>query len=143
MPRLGKSSDSKLCTCHTDIQTVFRKVIERFDYVVIYGYRGKEEQDKAFSEGKSKLKWPDSLHNKTPSMAIDVAPFDNKLNIDWNDIKRFYYFAGFVMATAQQLYEDGRITHLLRYGGDWDGDTEIKDNTFNDLGHFELIVVNG
>ena len=26
----------------------------------------------------------------------------------------------------------------LRWGGDWDQDTEVKDNRFDDLGHFEL-----
>jgi len=26
----------------------------------------------------------------------------------------------------------------LRWGGDWDGDTELDDNKFDDLPHFEL-----
>lgn len=27
----------------------------------------------------------------------------------------------------------------IRWGGDWDLDTDLKDNTFDDLPHFELI----
>ena len=27
----------------------------------------------------------------------------------------------------------------LRWGGDWDVDTELKDNDFDDLPHFELL----
>ena len=26
----------------------------------------------------------------------------------------------------------------LRWGGDWDGDWQTRDNTFDDLPHFEL-----
>ena len=27
----------------------------------------------------------------------------------------------------------------LRWGGDWDRDTEVRDNTFDDLVHFEIV----
>ena len=27
----------------------------------------------------------------------------------------------------------------IRWGGDWDSDTQVKDNKFDDLVHFELI----
>jgi hypothetical protein len=27
----------------------------------------------------------------------------------------------------------------LRWGGDWDQDTQVKDNNFDDLWHFELV----
>lgn len=26
----------------------------------------------------------------------------------------------------------------LRWGGDWDSDTEVNDNSFDDLVHFEI-----
>jgi len=63
-----------------------------------------------------------------PAVAI-VCPYP----IDWTDTDRFYYFAGHVMAVAAFLGVN------LRYGGDWDGDKDLKDNTFNDLCHFELV----
>jgi hypothetical protein len=27
----------------------------------------------------------------------------------------------------------------LRWGGDWDRDSDLKDQTFNDLGHIEVV----
>jgi hypothetical protein len=30
----------------------------------------------------------------------------------------------------------------IRWGGDWNGDWKVKDNHFDDLPHFELIVIN-
>lgn len=61
-------------------------------------------------------------------MAVDVVPYP----VDWQDRDRFHYFAGFVlgMATARGV--------KLRWGGDWDSDTEVDDNVFDDLPHFEL-----
>jgi peptidoglycan L-alanyl-D-glutamate endopeptidase CwlK len=57
--------------------------------------------------------------------------------IDWSDIKRMYFYGGIVRAVAE--YEKIPI----RWGGDWDGDTEVLDQTFNDLGHIELRDVDG
>jgi peptidoglycan L-alanyl-D-glutamate endopeptidase CwlK len=37
------------------------------------------------------------------------------------------------------LKNDGKMTHDVRYGGDWDGDKDINDQTFNDTVHFELV----
>lgn len=136
MYHYSKRSLEKLETCHSDLQTIFRKVLDVFDHSVISGYRGQEEQELAFREKRSQKHYPDSDHNVKPSMAIDVAPYP----IDWNDTKRFVYLAGHVKGIAFMLKEEGKITHELGWGGDWDSDTEVKDNNFNDLGHFYLIV---
>ncbi|WP_232367585.1 M15 family metallopeptidase domain-containing protein [Alteromonas pelagimontana] len=50
----------------------------------------------------------------------------------------FAVFAGFVQCVARQLYAEGKITHLVRWGGDWDMDGQTLDQKFNDLPHFEL-----
>lgn len=135
MPRFGQESFTKLSTCHLDLQTIFYEVIKTFDCKVLEGHRTQDDQDAAFERGASKLKWPDGKHNHLPSMAIDVAPYP----IDWKNIKRFYWFAGFVMGIACRLKEEGKITHSLRFGGDWDSDKDITDQSFNDLVHFELV----
>jgi peptidoglycan L-alanyl-D-glutamate endopeptidase CwlK len=132
-------SRDRLSSAHKDLQILFNEIDRLgFECSIIYGFRGKDEQQKAFYEGKSKLQWPDSPHNQMPSHAVDVAPWDKELKIDWNDIKRFYYFAGWVKAIAKKLKEDDKISHDIRWGGDWDDDTETKDNTFSDLVHFEI-----
>lgn len=135
MYKFSQISRQRLNECHEDLIILFDEVIRYFDCSVITGYRNEDKQNKAFEDKKSKLRYPDSKHNKTPSLAIDVAPYP----IDWDDIRRFYYFGGYVMATATQMFIDGTLDHGIRWGGDWDGDHEIKDQSFNDLVHFEIL----
>ena len=136
MPSFSQESMKELSTCHIDLQVIFFNVVRTFDCKVIEGYRNEERQNIAFQDGKSKLKYPDGKHNNLPSMAVDVAPWP----VDWKDIKRFYYFAGYVMGIASKLKDEGKIEHSLRWGGDWDSDTIVTDQQFNDLVHYELIT---
>ena len=128
MPRFGKRSRSRLSTCDDRLQDLFKEVVKHFDCSVIQGHRGKADQNKAYDEGRSKLRYPDGNHNATPSKAVDVAPYP----IDWSDRDRFHYFSGFVMGIASQM------GLKIRWGGDWDRDTQVKDNKFDDLPHFEI-----
>ena len=128
MPHFSPRSLERLHTCDVRLQTLFKKVIEDFDCTILCGYRGEQEQNRAFESGKSKLRFPQSKHNQNPSHAVDVAPYP----VDGEDRERMTFFAGFVFATALSL----RIP--LRWGGDWDSDTEVKDNSFDDLVHFEI-----
>ena len=129
MPAFGKTSQERLATCDKRIQDVFNEVIKHFDCTIACGTRSKEEQDKAVAEGKSKTPYPKSKHNSNPSMAVDAYPYP----VDFNDTNRMRYFAGFVMGIAASK------GIKLRWGGDWNQDTQLKDNSFNDLPHFELI----
>lgn len=127
MPNFGRKSKHKLATCHPDLQYLFEVVVEEFDCTILEGHRSEERQEKLYKEGKSKLK-KGGRHNESPSEAVDVAPYP----IDWEDTKRFCYFAGYVKGIA-------KVHGIpIRWGGDWDGDTEVRDNKFNDLVHFEL-----
>lgn len=128
MPNFSKMSQERLDTCAPELQRLFNKVAESVDCTILVGHRNEEDQDKAFHEGLSKLVWPKSKHNSEPSRAVDVAPFP----IDWHDTERFCYFAGFVKGIAEGLGIE------IRWGGDWDSDMQVKDETFRDLVHFEL-----
>lgn len=138
MPSYSRSSKEKLATCHPYLQLIFNQIIKEFDNTIICGHRGKIAQTLVFFQRKSKVKWPLSQHNyllnkKPYSLAVDAAPYDEGLRgIDWGDTKRICYFAGRVMQKASDLGIS------LKWGGDWDQDTETKDNKFNDLVHFEL-----
>lgn len=136
MPKFSKSSFSKLTTCHKDLQVLFFEVIKSFDCTILEGYRNQEDQEAAFAAGNSKLHYPHGKHNNQPSLAVDVAPYP----LDWKNISRFYWFAGYVMGIAQRLKDEGKISHAIRYGGDWDNDMEIEEDKFTDLVHFELIL---
>lgn len=129
MPRFSPDSLAKLRTCHRTLFDLFSDVVMYFDCTVLVGHRTEAEQNAAFSSGKSQKQFPSSKHNSLPSKAVDVAPFP----IDWNDRERFHLFAGFVLGMAA---EKGI---RLRWGGDWNGDLQVKDNSFDDLVHFELM----
>lgn len=128
MAEFGRTSRRRLKTCHPLLKHLFQQVVERYDCSILTGHRTKASQNKAVREGKSKLAWPKGNHNKKPSLAVDVAPYP----IDWQNTKRFYHFAGFVQGLANELHIP------IRWGGDWDRDFDLDDQTFNDLVHFEL-----
>jgi len=136
MPKFSQTSLSKLSTCHIDLQILFKEVIKYFDCQILEGHRGQAAQDAAYAAGNSQLKYPNGKHNSILSNAVDVSPYP----IDWNNHKRFYWFAGYCLGIAQKLKDEGKITHKIRYGGDWDSDKEITDNKFQDLVHFEINV---
>ena len=128
MPKFGKKSKKGLATCDIELQKLFSEVVKYFDCSILIGHRGEEAQNKAFDEGKSQVRYPKGKHNSNPSTAVDVSPYP----IDWKDRERFIYFGGFVKGVA---FEMGIP---LRWGGDWDNDTQLSDNKFDDLVHFEL-----
>ena len=129
MPNFSLLSRRHLETCDPQLQTLFNEVVKTFDCIIVCGHRPGYEQNDLFRRGLSKLKWPESEHNKQPSLAVDAYPYP----IDWKDRDRFHYFAGFVMGKADIL------GYNLRWGGDWNRDWQVRDNVFDDLGHFELI----
>lgn len=128
MPTFGQQSQGVLATVDMRLRVVAFRAVETFDCSAVSGHRGEHEQNALFEAGRSHLRWPDSKHNVNPSRALDLAPYP----IDWDDRDRFHYFAGFVMATAKGLGVP------LVWGGDWDGDWEVRDNHFDDLAHFEI-----
>lgn len=129
----GHKSRQELSTCDKRLQMVAWRVIDIIDFTVIEGVRSKERQNELYEQGKSKLQWPDGMHNvEGPdelSKAFDIAPYP----INWEDRKRFYYLAGIVKAIAHEMGVS------IRWGGDWDSDNDLNDQSFNDLVHFELV----
>lgn len=102
------------------------------DISLISGYRGREEQNRKFREGKSTLEWPQSKHNTYPSVAVDFQPYpypedERKL---WGALG---YIAGRMHGIAQEL------GFKIRWGGDWDRDGDMTDQRFDDLFHIEII----
>jgi peptidoglycan L-alanyl-D-glutamate endopeptidase CwlK len=133
MPSFGTSSRQRLDTCHPDLQRVFAVVVQEYDCSILEGERTQERQQELYRQGKSKLDGVSkkSKHQSSPSRAADVLPYP----IDWQDTKRMYHFAGYVLAVGEGLGIS------LRWGGDWDGDIQSagsQDQSFYDLPHFEL-----
>lgn len=132
MARFSVQSLTRLESCDIRLVRLFMKVIDDFNCAVICGYRGEEEQNEAFRTGHSQCRFPQSNHNKIPSLAVDVLPWPVTYGAP-KYAKRCYLLAGVVLAHAKRMNID------LRWGGDWDRDTEIDDQTFDDLAHFELV----
>ena len=129
MNKWGKRSLEQYQTLHPDLKLVADLVLQWRDCSILCGHRNEADQNKAFNEGHSRLKWPDGKHNSLPSNAIDLTPYPLP---DWEDSESFILFSGMVLFAALQLGVK------LRWGGDWDNDGETEDQTFNDLVHFEL-----
>ena len=119
MASFGVKSSRRLNTCHVDIQRVMLPVVKVYDCSVIWGYRGKARQNRAFSNGHSKVQWPDSRHNTNPSLAIDVIPYP----VDWTNIDRFKELAWVIKGVASCSVIP------LEWGGEW---------KFKDYAHWQL-----
>jgi len=128
--KFSPKSEMNLSQTHPDLQKVFNEVIKLHDCSVICGFRSEYEQNKAYQNNSSKHKWPNSKHNRHPSMAIDVVPYP----LDWKDFKRFFYFAGIVKAVASSQ------NIKLRWGGDFNMNGIFTDERFVDLPHYELLI---
>ena len=139
MPSFGTVSRANLAECHPQLQRLFAEVIKHWDCTVLDGKRTLAEQRANLAAGVSKtlaskhLPQPDGY-----SHAADVAPYP----VQWNDpsakVRAAYereclFFGGFVLGVAAQL------GIRVRYGGDWDSDRDLEDQTFNDLVHVELL----
>ena len=137
MPSFSDKSKAKLSTCHPDIQKVMEAAIKVYDFTILYGTRTVEEQFELYKQGRTLKdgvwvktgstvtnldgKTKKSMHNYSPSKAIDIAPYP----IDWNNLKRFDELAQVVLKCAQELGVN------LTWGGHW---------KMADKPHFELKV---
>jgi len=137
--KFSKRSLERLRTCEPGLQVLFERVIEIIDCTVLCGRRRKAEQNRLFVIGRSRCEWPDSKHNVLSpselSSAIDVAPYyKEKPHVRWDEksLWRWYFFAGIVRGVAKEL------SIPIRQGCDWDRDTYLRDQKFNDLPHTEL-----
>lgn len=131
--RFGRRSEYWLRTIHPRLRAVVRRALEisPLDFAVVDGHRDKARQADYHARGRSQVEWPNSWHNSYPSQAVDLAPWVGG-GIPWEDHRQFYILIGAVMAAAKDLHVP------LRAGYDWDGDGDLDDQTWHDLGHFEL-----
>ena len=156
MPSFGYASRKARSTCHPLLKQTVDAAIEYWDFALLYGWRGREEQDALFEANVSKVRWPNSKHNHLStkddvdagwaeevgiplSLAFDFAPWHSTgKHIRWEVTEEFYYFSGFIQGIAGRILSG--TSYDFRYGGDWDQDQDLRDQTFMDLGHIELVA---
>jgi len=126
MARFGERSKKNLEGVDLRLIWLFTEIVENHhDCSILEGVRTNARQAQLVEQGKSKTMNSKHLVGK----AVDVVPYP----ISWANTKRFYYFAGIVKAVAKQMGIG------IRWGGDWDMDNDLDDQTFMDLVHFELL----
>ena len=154
MNKFSATSQERVNQLDPKLQAILVEALQYFDFTVAVGFRGKEAQDAAFAGGLSKVKWPNSKHNKTPSQAVDIFPY-------WKDFgailgtepqlakimqtyscskaqaNQFVYNELYALAKLIKGVAIKQGTQII-WGGDWDDDGNTFDQRFNDLGHFEL-----
>lgn len=135
----GANSMKLLLQGHPDLQKLFTEVNKQFQCTIVSGSRTIAEEKEMVTKGLSKTM--NSMHlvqSDGYCHALDVAPdpvnYERKLyNLDE------ILFAGYVLAVAYKMKQDGLIEHDIRYGGDWNSNGEVSDESFQDLDHFEII----
>lgn len=126
MHPFSASSRAQLDTVDPRLRAVIERAADRWDITVIEGHRSPRRQQQLYMASKTKVRW--SKHNESPSLAVDIAPYP----IDWDDAERFRRLAEYVLGVANVMGVP------IRWGGDWDGDNDLTDQSFNDLVHFEI-----
>jgi peptidoglycan L-alanyl-D-glutamate endopeptidase CwlK len=91
--------------CAEPLQAIAHELIKEMDITVLCGYRGKDAQNLAFQEKRSKFRFPNSKHNVKPSLAIDLAPYP----LDWDNTDRFKEMCARVELIAMRLGIDIKL----------------------------------
>lgn len=165
MPSFGRKSESVKATLNPFLAALCDNVVEYFDISLINGLRLRPEQNRLYDLGLSQKKWPDSKHNVKDedapfpdnlSMAVDVTPYpipegwgdlrsQNAFarDLEWKERVKFYQMVAifkYEWARMQKTYA-GMQGYKLRFGADWDGDNDYRDQGFDDLNHIELVKI--
>lgn len=132
MSDFSTSSKAQLATCDQRLQDIANDAIQITDFTVLEGHRTKEQQERDYAKGLTKLHWPDGKHNQLPSKAMDLAPYP----IDWKNetlsIARFAHLSGVIRACA------AKRGIKVRFGWDWNRNQDPRDEHFFDWPHVEL-----
>jgi len=155
---LGKKSKKQFDTLHPDLQMIVSWGLQycAVDFGVHEGHRSVSKQFEYYKKGRKlvgnvwllerpKEKWTNidginvkGMHNYSPSLAFDFHAFvPNKPKLTWDAVHLTYIGASLIMI-AEMLYLEGLISHKLRWGGNWDKDGDLADNTLYDRPHLEL-----
>lgn len=121
------SCEDKLKDAHPDIAAWFREKVKprHKDCHISWSFRGKDDQEKAFLDGKTRLHFPLSAHNKSDdqgnpcSLALDLFELDYNGQACWS----WDYF--------RLIADEAQASHApIFWGGNW--------AKLGDFDHFEL-----
>jgi hypothetical protein len=121
--------ERKLLDAHSDLALWFREQVKpAFAQAHIsWSYRGKADQEKFFLDGRTKLHFPNSAHNKTNSDGKPCALALDLFELDYNGIARWAW--GFFRDIAEAAQ---KTRYPIFWGGHW---THLSD-----ADHFQLML---
>ena len=112
--------EEKLLQADTRLVNWFHAAkVKHPDLHVSWSYRDQSSQEQAVLDKVSRLTFPDSAHNKSPSLALDVFQINDQGVACWN--------RAFLSALNDESVAGG---YALKWGGQW------KD--LGDYDHFEI-----
>jgi hypothetical protein len=134
MFHFSTSSLAALSKCHPHLQAIAQAAIRKVDFKVLDSTRGRDAQERAFNGGFAKVHFGNSAHNYVPAIAFDLFPAP----YDWKNEQSFIDLSKVILPLPEQLGLQGVDGQplILRWGGDWNMDGNIKDGW--DMPHFEL-----
>jgi len=132
--RLSQRSLDRLEGCDPKILKIVNLAITytAIDFGIAHngGFRSAEKQNKIFKDGASTKDGHEKRSKHQDGIAFDYLCYDNN-GVTWN--KHHYFMVyGAIHAAAEHL------GIAIRWGGNWDGDSDFNDQNFNDYGHVEL-----
>jgi len=158
----GSGSKAQIKTMHGDLQKIFNLAIKRsnVDFGVHQGGRTVEQQQEYFDNKKSKLNprrfsTVEELAKVAKHIVISGHPEFGKSragdihisekyktkSLTWDEV-HLAYVAGVIDSCAKELHEKCQISHIIRWGADWDRDGIIAlDHKLKDFPHHELISI--
>jgi peptidoglycan L-alanyl-D-glutamate endopeptidase CwlK len=145
--KFGNNSKAELKTCHEDLIKIMTLAISLsdIDFGITEGHRSIDRQQLLYNQGKSQIDGINKKgkHNYYPSLAGDIYTYhpevETRRKLAYDKV-HLSYIAGVITASAKMLYQRGEISHIIRWGANWDSDGVIDyDQSFDDYPHFELI----
>lgn len=111
--------EEKLEKSHASLVVWFQKKKAKNPKLHIsWSHRDKDSQEEAYSEGKTKLHYPNSKHNKLPAEALDLFELNDQGIAIWNP-----------MTFADIASESEKDGDPIMWGGRW--------KTIGDTDHFQ------
>lgn len=136
MFKFSKESLINLDGVHATPVRFCYELLKHHDFKVIDGVRTMFRQAELVHSGVSKTMNSKHLVQKDGfGHAIDLWPLVDGVFLDPDNpkhLRQWYYFGGLASMLSRTQF-DGRIT----WGGDWNFNNSILDNSFNDLYHFQ------
>ncbi len=120
------SCEDKLNSAYPDLAQWFRESVKPKypDCHIAWSYRGRDEQETAFLDGKSKLHFPLSAHNKSDDRGNPCALALDLFQLDFNGVGRWAW------AYFRTIADDAKAACVpIKWGGDY--------KTLGDADHIE------